>query len=176
MDDLTGLEMVFKEQFQNAGVQRCYAHIARNFLAKVPQKLKKTVVDDLRSIFCPSSKEKAMDFFKAFRDHWERELASAVKSLENSIESSLTFFHYPREEWVSLRTTNIIERLNKEFKRRMRSMEILAEESAFYNLLAFISLKMELQWWNNPVGKVPHNLPFLQYLPYDFTQNALQYY
>lgn len=42
-----------------------------------------------------------------------KELPSAFKSLENSIESSLTFFMYPKEEWISLRTTNIIERLNK---------------------------------------------------------------
>ncbi|MDD5451529.1 MAG: transposase [Desulfovibrionales bacterium] len=67
----------------------------------------------------------------------------------------------PEEEWISLRTTNIIERLNKEFKRRTRSMEILAGESSCYRLLAFICLKMELQWRSNPIGKVRNNLPFL---------------
>ncbi len=50
----------------------------------------------------------------------------------------------PEEEWISLRTTNIIERLNKEFKRRTKSMEIIAGEISCYTLLAFISLKMEL--------------------------------
>jgi len=83
----------------------------------------------------------------------------------------LDIFNFPEEEWISLRTTNIIERLNKEFKRRTRSMEILAGESACYRLLAFISLKMELHWKSNPVGKVRNNLPFFKELAYNnFTQ------
>ncbi len=68
----------------------------------------------------------------------------------------------PQEEWVSLRTTNIIERLNKEFKRRTKPMEIVAGEYACYRLLAFISLKMELTWRANAVGKVRPNLPLYQ--------------
>jgi putative transposase len=172
MDGLPGLEMVFKEEFPKAKVQRCQVHVARNVLAKVPKKMKKAVADDLRSIFYASSKEKSMGFFKAFKNLWEKEFPSAVKSLDNSIESCLTFFHYPKEEWVSLRTTNIIERLHKEYKRRTKPMEILAGENACYNLLAFISLKMELQWIKNPIGKVPNNLPLLQWLSCDFTQNT----
>ena len=64
------------------------------------------------------------------------------------------------DEWISLRTTNVIERLNKEFKLRTRPMEIVAGENACYRLLAFISLKMELHWRSKPVGKVRRNLPF----------------
>ncbi len=81
--------------------------MARNVLAKVPQKLKKTVADDLRSI----------------------------------------------------RTTNTIERLNKEFKRRTKPMEIVAGENSCYLLLAFISLKMEMSWRRTKIGKVCPNLP-----------------
>jgi len=68
------------------------------------------------------------------------------------------------EEWQALRTTNIIERLNKEFKRRTKSMEIVAGENACYRLLAFISLKMEMHWYH---------LPIFQRVPLaEFTQNA----
>ena len=132
MDGLAGLEKVFKEEFSRAKVQRCQVHVARNVLAKVPKKLKKSVADDLRSIFYASSKKKAMDFFNAFKDKWQKDLPSAVKCLENSIEACLTFFMCPEEEWISLRTTNIIERLNKEFKRRTKPMEIVAGENACY--------------------------------------------
>jgi len=66
----------------------------------------------------------------------------------------------PEEEWISLRTTNGIERLNKEFKRRTKTMEIVPGEESCYRLLAFISLKMEVHWRSNPVGKVKRNLPF----------------
>jgi putative transposase len=157
MDGLPGLEKVFREEFPKAKVQRCQVHVSRNVLAKVPRKLKKAVADDLRSIFYASSKKKAMAFFDIFKDRWQQDLPSAVKCLENSIESCLTFFICPEEEWISLRTTNIIERLNKEFKRRTKPMEIVAGENACYMLLAFISLKMEIHWRSNPIGKVPQN-------------------
>lgn len=173
MDGLAGLEMVFKEEFPQAKVQRCQVHIARNVLAKVPRKLQQAVADDMRSVFYASSKEKALELFEHFTQRWTKELPSAVKCLERSIDASLTFFDRPEEEWISLRTTNIIERLNKEFKRRTRSMEILAGEAACYRLLAFICLKMELQWRSNPVGKVRGNLPFLKQLDINnFTQNS----
>jgi len=162
MDGLSGLEKVFKEEFPHAKVQRCQVHVARNVLAKVPHKVKKEVADDLRSIFYASSREKADEFYKSFYKKWEQELPSAVKSLTQSLDACLTFFKFPEEEWISLRTTNIIERLNKEFKRRTKSMEIVAGENACYRLLAFISLKMELSWRANPIGKVRPNLPLYQ--------------
>ena len=160
MDGLAGLEKVFKEEFHNALVQRCQVHVARNVLSKVPLKHKKEVADNLRSIFYASSKNKAIEFFKEFKNKYDRDFPSAVKSLSNSIDSSLNFFKFPEEEWISLRTTNIIERLNKEFKRRTKSMEILAGENSSYNLLAFISIKMEAAWTHNIVGRVKPNLPF----------------
>jgi transposase-like protein len=159
MDGLSGLEKVFQEEFSQAKVQRCQVHVARNVLTKTPQKIKQQVADDLRSLFYASSKEKAKTFYEAFSEKWKVEIPSAVSSLSQSIDRCLTFFDFPQEEWISLRTTNIIERLNKEFKRRTKPMEILAGEAACYRLLAFISLKMELSWRTNRVGKVRPNLP-----------------
>lgn len=173
MDGLPGLERIFKEEFSKAKVQRCQVHVARNVLAKVPRKLKQAVADGMRNIFYTSTKEKAKEFFPEFKQRWEKELPSAVKCLENALDACLTFFNFPEEEWISLRTTNIIERLNKEFKRRTKPMEIIAGEQACYNLLAFICLKMELHWRSNPIGKVRHNLPFFQkWVGKNFTQNT----
>jgi putative transposase len=124
MDGLPGLEKVFREEFPQAKVQRCQVHVARNVLAKVPQKLKQQVADDIRSIFYASSREKAMEFSSQFTVRWSKDVPSAVKCLQNSLDSCLTFFDFPEEEWISLRTTNVIERLNKEFRRRTKPMEI----------------------------------------------------
>ncbi len=82
--------------------------------------------------------------------------------VQSSLDSCLTFFDFPEEEWISLRTTNVIEWLNKEFKRRTRPMEIVGGENAGYTLLAFISIKMEICWRSNPIGKVRYNLPSLR--------------
>jgi putative transposase len=162
MDGLPALEKVFQEEFSNAKTQRCQVHVARNVLAKVPRSQKQAVADDLRSIFYATSKKKALEFYESFQERWAKEVPSAVKCLEQSLESCLTFFSFPEEEWLSLRTTNIIERLNKEFRRRTKTMEIVAGENACYRLLAFISLKMELSWRANRVGKLKPGLPSLK--------------
>ena len=164
MDGLPGLEKVFKEEFHKAGVQRCQVHVARNVLAKVPKKLKQAVTDDMRSIFYASSKVKALELHESFRAKWEKEIPSATGCLGKSIDACLTFFAFPEDERISLRITNIIERLNKEFKHRTKPMEIVAGDNAYYSLLAFICMKMELHWRSNLIAKVCQNLPFLRHL------------
>ena len=172
MDGLSGLETVFKEEFPKAKVQRCQVHVARNILAKVPRKLKKDIADEVRSIFYASSRKKAIEFFNDFKSRWDNELPSAVKCLERSLDSCLTYLSFPKEEWICLRTTNVIERVNKEFKRRTKPMEILAGERSCYTLLAFVCLKMEVNWRKRPIGEVPKNLPFLKKLAEkNFTQS-----
>ena len=146
-------------------------HVARNVLAKTPKKLKKTIADEIRSIFYASTKQKAMAFFEQFKQRYEKELPSAVKCLETSLDSCLTYLQLPQEEWICLRTTNVIERVNKEFKRRTKPMEIVAGERSCYTLLTFVCLKMELRWRSKSIGKVANNLPFLQKLADEnFTQ------
>ena len=172
MDGLPGLERIFKEEFPQAKVQRCQIHVSRNVLAKVPRKLKKRIADEVRSIFYASSRQKAMQFFSQFKSRWQKELPSAVKCLENSLEACIAYLNFPEEEWVCLRTSNVIERINKEFKRRTKPMEILAGERSCYTLLAFVCLKMELKWRSKPIGKVAKNLPFFKKLAdTNFTQN-----
>ena len=173
MDGLPGLERVFKEEFPKGKVQRCQLHVARNVLAKVPRKLKKRIGDEIRSIFYASTRKKALEFFSRFKARWENELPSAVKCLETSLAACLTYLSFPEPEWVCLRTTNVIERVNKEFKRRTKPMEIVAGERSCYTLLAFVSLKMEVHWRSKPIGKVAKNLPFFKVLAENnFTQKS----
>ena len=151
MDGLPGLEKVFAEEFSSAKIQRCQVHVARNIMSKVPHGMKEKVADDIRSVFYASSKTKALEFFTEFKKKYEKDVPSAVKCLESSLESTLCYLAFPQDEWLSLRTTNPIERLNKEFKRRTKSMEIVAGEASCYNLLAVISLRMEIYWRKHPI-------------------------
>ena len=74
-------------------------------------------------------------------------------------------------EWVTGMRRNT-QRVNKEFKRRTKTMEIVAGEKSYYTILAFICLKMELSWRSKPIGKVPIKLPFFKELAENnFTQN-----
>lgn len=151
MDGLPGLEKVFKEEFSEAKIQRCQVHVARNVMSKVPHNMRQKVADDMRSVFYSDTKKKALSFFDQFKQKYEKDIPSAVKCLESSLESTLCYLSFPKDEWLSLRTTNPIERLNKEFKRRTKSMEIVAGEASCYNLLAVISLRMEVYWKRHPI-------------------------
>jgi putative transposase len=151
MDGLPGLEKVFAEEFSSAKIQRCQVHVARNIMSKVPHSMKERVADDVRSVFYADTKKNALKFFDEFKKKYGKEVPSAVKCLEASLDSTLCYLSFPEDEWLSLRTTNPIERLNKEFKRRTKSMEIVAGEASCYNLLAVISLRMEVYWRRHPI-------------------------
>jgi len=69
-----------------------------------------------------------------------------VKCLQNSLDSCLTFFDFPEEEWIPCVPPNVIERLNKEFKRRTQTDGDRCRGKCLYTLLAFISIKMEMYW------------------------------
>jgi putative transposase len=173
MDGLTSLETVFREEFPQARTQRCQVHVVRNVLAKVPRKLKTEVAADIKPVFYAPSRLQALEAYERFREKWQAIVPSAVASLERSLEACLTYLDFPVEQWVSLRTTNLIERLHKEFRRRTRPMEVLPGEAACYRLLAFISLKMELHWRSTPVGKVLRRLPFFNESAFrKFTQES----
>lgn len=166
MDGLSGLEAVFTEEFPKAKIQRCQVHVARNVLAKVPKKRKQDVSDNLRDIFYAESRVNSKAAYQAFRDKYAQELPSAVNCLAASIDRCQTFYSFPEEEWISLRTTNAIERVNKEFRRRTKPMEILAGERSAYVILCFVALKMEQAWKSAPFGS--KNLPVLK----KFTQDS----
>jgi len=160
MDGLPGLEKVFLEEFKKAKVQRCQVHVARNVMSKVPNKIKEEVADSVRSIFYASTEKKARSLFTDFKKKYESEIPSAVKCLESSLNETLTYLKFPKEEAKALRTKNPIERLNKEFKRRTKSMEIVAGEASCYNLLAVICLRMEL-YWKRRLITLKGSLPWL---------------
>lgn len=166
MDGLPGLEKVFSEEFARAKIQRCQVHVVRNVVAKVPCKMRGEVVDKLRDIFYASSRDHARAAFEKFATDYEPIIPSAVACLKASLDKCLTFYSFPDHEWMSLRTTNAIERVNKEFKRRTKPMEVLAGERSAYTLLCFVALKMEQHWKHAPLGV--NNLPVLK----KFTQNA----
>ena len=69
-----------------------------------------------------------------------------LPGLETDADSLVAFLQFPESEWMSPRTTNVVERLNKEFKRRTKPMEIVAGEASVYRILAFVAIKMESSW------------------------------
>lgn len=170
MDGLPGLEKVFTDEFSKAVVQRCQVHLARNVLSKVPANAKQEVADDLRSIFYAENKAKSKKFLHEFEKKWKKDLPTAFNCLQKCFESAVRFYDFPEPVWTNIRSTNPIERLNKEFKRRTKPMEIVAGEQSCYNLLTIIAIRMEAFWKKSPL-QIHKNIPWLKTHDEEFTQN-----
>ena len=131
-------------------MQRCQFHKAGNVLAKVRRKDRKTVAGEMRQVMYAGDRLSAKRALERFQGKWRAIYPDAVRCLEKDFDALIAFLEFPDEEWMHLRTTNIIERLNKEFKRRTKPMEIVAGEASVYTILAFVAMKMEMSWRNAP--------------------------
>jgi len=157
MDGLPGLAAAFQEAFPGARAARCWVHKARNVFPRVPRRFQAEFKRDWDSIQYAESAEKARKAFLALKDRWMENCADAVECLDKDIDDLLVHYEFPRGHWEALRTTNPIERVNKEFKRRSRSMETVSPEG-LKALLAFTALRMEYGWATTPLtsGKLVH--------------------
>jgi putative transposase len=150
MDGLPGLEKAFGEGFRKAKVQRCQFHKAGNVLAKVRRKDRQAVKKDHHQVFYVGSRLGAKRALKQLTAKWKAIYPDAVRCVEQDFDAVIAFLECPEEKWMSLRTTNGIERLNKEFKRRTKPMELAAGEESVYRILAFVAMKTEMSWKKAP--------------------------
>ncbi len=109
-------------KFPGVQRQRCIKHKMENVLSYVPKKQREAVGEELRAIFYQDSREKAERVALAFCEKYRREYPSAVECLWRDYEACLTFYSFPPQHWKAIRTTNAIERLIEEVKRRSHKM------------------------------------------------------
>lgn len=153
MDGLPGLEHIFKRFFSRAQTQRCQKHAKANACRRVRKRERELFSKALNTIFyAPTESEARAAFFK-LQEQWSRQFPSAVQVIEKDLDSLLTFFQFDPTYWTVLRTTNPIERLNKEFKRRTRAMEVTGGEISTYRCLVYVSQTMEYRWSFHPLSQ-----------------------
>ena len=109
-------------KFPSAKRQRCVKHKMDNVLGYIPEKQQDLVRPELKAIFYQSSREKADQELAAFIAKYEGIYPSAVDCLKRDLEACLTFYSFPEKHWKFIRTTNIIERLFGEVKKRSHKM------------------------------------------------------
>lgn len=102
--------------------QRCVKHKMKNVLGYVPEKLQDQVEPELKSIFYQTSREKADQEVAAFIAKYEKAFPTAVECLQRDLETCLTFYSFLEKHWKFIRTSNIIERLFGEVKKRSLKM------------------------------------------------------
>jgi putative transposase len=151
MDGRPGLEAVFKEEFHQAKTARCWRHALENTLNKVS----KRNLDEFKSltygVMYAVSEEDARKAFLALKMRMEKDEYRAIKCIEKDLEPLLTHYSFSSEFWTSLRTTNSIERVNKELKRRYKSMEQIGSQNLTC-FLAFTALRLEMGWATIPIN------------------------
>ena len=139
VDGGKGLEAALASLWADVPVQRCTVHKERNLLAHAPTHLHDEIKAEFNDMMTPR-RPRGPGQRKAFLARWKLRCRAVADSLEEADEHLFTFLRYPPEQWRSLRTTNAIERLHEEFKRRIKTQCLLpcAETAAmlFWALLA----------------------------------------
>jgi putative transposase len=140
VDGGKGLEAALASLWDDVPVQRCTVHKERNLLAHAPKHLHEEVKAEFNDVVHAKTAAAVQAKRKAFLAKWKLRCRPVTVSLEEAGERLFTFLRYPPEQWRSLRTTNAIERLHEEFKRRIKTQCLLpcAETAAmlFWALLA----------------------------------------
>jgi transposase-like protein len=140
VDGGKGLEAALASLWDDVPVQRCTVHKERNLLAHAPKHLHEEIKADFNDMVHAKSAAEVVAKRKAFLAKWKLRCRAVADSLDEAGERLFTFLRYPPEQWRSLRTTNAIERLHEEFKRRIKTQCLLpcAETAAmlFWALLA----------------------------------------
>ncbi len=156
IDGNPGLAQALQEQWKKMQIQRCTNHKLWNLRAKVPARLREEVTEDYRRmIYAPSVDEVAKQRQK-FEKKWQLKCPAVITSLEEAGEELFTFTRFPPSQWKALRTTNAIERINEEFRRRTKTQASLPNEAAvvllMYGLLCTgqIRLRRMVGWKDLP--------------------------
>jgi len=129
-DGNAGLLNAIDIQWPGVDVQRCFVHKLRNLLSHAPDHAFEEIKADYNAIFYAESLEQAKQIYDAFVKKWGKKLESVAKSIQEAGEQLLTFYKYPKAQWRSLRSTNVIERLNLEFRRRVKTQGSLPNENS----------------------------------------------
>lgn len=158
VDGAPGLEKAIAAVWDGVPVQRCTVHKLRNLLAHAPERLREELTADYNAMMYSASRQEILERRKAFVRKWRAKCWAVANSLEEAGDRLFSFTSLPPMQWRSARTTNAIERLHEEFKRRIKTQTVLpsAETAAmlFWSLLASGQITMrKVDGWQTLAAK-----------------------
>jgi putative transposase len=145
-DDHEGIKAAVAGELAGVDWQRCVAHFERNVLAHVPSSSMAEVAQDLKAIFKVRRRKTAEALAEEFVSLYEKSYPKAVSVFEAGIEDALTYLRYPGSHHARIRTTNMLERLFEEGKRRTRVVGVFPNETSASTLATEIALRSSEQW------------------------------
>ncbi len=135
MDGNKGLRAAVEQNWPRLAVQRSTVHKLRNLERYVPRHALEEMRSDYHRIIRADCLDEAKKAYREFISKWKKLAPKVATSLEEGGEELLTFYSFPKSQWKSLRTTNVIERLNGEFRRRVKTQGSLPDSQAAERLL-----------------------------------------
>jgi putative transposase len=145
-DDHEGIKAAVSGELPGADWQRCIVHFARNVLAHVPASAMGEVAEDLKAIFKVRREKTAEALLEEFVSLYEKHYPKAVSVFEAGIRDALTYLRYPGSHHARIRTTNVLERLFKEVKRRTRVVGVFPNETSAQTLATEMMLRSSEEW------------------------------
>ena len=145
-DDHAGLRKAIAEVFTEAVWQRCYVHFLRNALDYLPRKAANDCLTELRWIYDRRNIDEARQDLAAWLKKWSSRYPKLCDWVESNIEETLTFYRLPRQHHKNLKSTNLLERLNEEIKRRTLVVRIFPNAAACLRLVRALAVEMHENW------------------------------
>jgi transposase-like protein len=145
-DEHRGLASAVRRHLPEARRQRCTVHLERNVLTKAPQRLRGRVAKDLRLIFQAASLADAKKRLQLFAAGLGRQVPEALRCLEDGFVAATQFFAFPKPHWIRIRSTNGLERLHGEVKRRIRSIGAFPDRDSALRLITAVALETTRVW------------------------------
>ena len=134
-DAHTGLRAAIQKCWQGASWQRCKVHFMRNILAKVPQKAKENFASRLKMIWKAPDAKTARKWKDDFIQEFEHDFKKACECLEEGFEDTIQFYAFDKIDSRKISSTNTLERLNEEIRRRTKVVGIFPSESSYIRLV-----------------------------------------
>ena len=135
IDGNPGLALALREAWPSLPIQRCTAHKLRNLKAKAPARLREAVAEDYRREVYAETAAVVQQRRTSFVKKWRMRCPAVAQSFEEAGDELFTFLRFPRSQWKALRTTNALERINGEFRRRTKTQASLPSQDAVLLLL-----------------------------------------
>jgi transposase-like protein len=129
-DGLPGLDAAFKETYPQADVQHCVVHKVRSTFPKIRIEHKTDVLEALKTVYTAPDEEVARAAFDTVKAKWNKLYPKEMKSWEEQLSTLLTFYKYPESIRKAIYTSNPIERMNKEIRKRLKPMNSLTNMDA----------------------------------------------
>jgi putative transposase len=145
-DDHEGIKAAVSGELPGVDWQRCVVHFERNVLAHVPAFSMLEVAEDLKAIFKVRREKTAKALVEEFVELYAKRFPKAVSVFEVGIGDALSYLRYPGSHHARIRTTNMLERLFKEVKRRTRVVGVFPNEMSASTLATEIALRSSEEW------------------------------